>query len=79
MSLDKSEQRKQNSLNVSEELKMKNVEMQVNGNILTITVDLSKDYGASNSGKSIVIASTEGNKTIGNTDCKIGLNIYKKY
>jgi hypothetical protein len=57
---------------------MKNVDMQVENNILTIKVDLSKNYGPSNSGKSFVIASTEGNQTVGSTDCKIGLNIYKK-
>lgn len=57
---------------------MKNVDMQVEGNILTIKVDLSKNYGPSNSGKSFVIATTEGNQAIESTDCKIGLNIYKK-
>lgn len=67
----------ENSLNIGEGLNMKNVDMQVKGNILTINVDLSKDFGRSKSGKSIVIASTEGNKVIGSTDCKIGLNIYR--
>jgi hypothetical protein len=58
---------------------MKNCEMEVTGNILTITVDVSKDFGKSSSGKSIIIASTEGNVTIPETDdIKIGLNIYKK-
>ena len=58
---------------------MKNCEMKVTGNILTITVDVSKDFGKSSSGKSVVIASTEGNVTIPETDdIKIGLNIYKK-
>jgi hypothetical protein len=57
---------------------MKNVDMQVNGNILTITVDLSHTYGKSSSGKSIVIASTEGNQSIPGTDAKIGLNVYRK-
>jgi hypothetical protein len=50
---------------------MKNVEMKVDGNILTIKVDLSKEFGPSSSGKTIIIASTEG-KT------KIGLNVYRK-
>jgi len=58
---------------------MKNCEMKVTGNILTITVDVSKDFGKSSSGKSVVIATTEGNVTIPETDdIKIGLNIYKK-
>ena len=33
---------------------MKNCEMKLTGNILTITVDVSKDFGKSSSGKSIV-------------------------
>jgi len=58
---------------------MKNVEMSIDGNILTIKVDLSKEFGPSTSGKSIVIASSEGNKSIpGKEDVKIGLNVYKK-
>jgi hypothetical protein len=58
---------------------MKNVDMKVEGNTLTITVDISKDYGESKSGKSITIASTEGNISIpGHEEIKIGLNIYRK-
>ncbi len=58
---------------------MKNCDMKVNGNVLTITVDLSKDFGKSASGKSIVIASTEGNVSIPEKEeIKIGLNVYKK-
>jgi hypothetical protein len=56
----------------------KNVETKVEGNILTITVDLSKDFGPSSSGKTIIVASTEGNIAVpGHDDTKIGLNIYK--
>jgi hypothetical protein len=41
-------------------------------------VDLSKDFGESKSGKSVVIATTEGNTSVPDTeDVKIGLNIYK--
>ncbi|WP_042706770.1 hypothetical protein [Methanomicrobium mobile] len=58
---------------------MKNVDMSVNGNTLTIKVDLSKDFGETKSGKSISIASTDGNVSIpGNDDIKIGLNVYRK-
>ena len=58
---------------------MKNIEMKVEGNKLTITVDLSQHYGKSSSGKSIIIASSEGNQAIlGNEDIKIGLNVYTK-
>ena len=52
--------------------------MAVNGNILTITVDLSKEFGPSSSGKTIIISSTEGNVSIPARDEKIGLNVYKK-
>ena len=58
---------------------MKNVEMSVENNILTITVDLTREFGPSASGKTIIIASTEGNVAIeGAEDKKIGLNVYKK-
>lgn len=57
---------------------MKNVEMTVDGSILTIRVDLSKEFGPSASGKTIIIASTEGNITIPSREEKIGLNIYRK-
>lgn len=58
---------------------MKNVEMKLTGNILNITVDLSKEFGPSASGKTIIIASSEGNKSVpGHEDVKIGLNVYRK-
>jgi hypothetical protein len=57
---------------------MKNVELTVDGTMLTIKVDLSKDYGPSSSGKTTIIASTEGNVSIPDREEKIGLNIYKK-
>jgi hypothetical protein len=57
---------------------MKNVEMKVEGNILVIRVDLSKEFGPSSSGKTTIIASTEGNVPILDRDEKIGLNVYRK-
>jgi hypothetical protein len=57
---------------------MKNVEMKVDGNILTIKVDLTKEFGPSSSGKTIIIASTEGNVSIPDRDEKVGLNVYRK-
>jgi len=57
---------------------MKNVELKVDGDILTIKVDLTKDYGPSSSGKTIIIASTEGNVSIPERDEKVGLNVYRK-
>ena len=56
---------------------MNNVEMKVKGDVLTITVDLSRDFGRSKSGKSVIVASTEGNKTVPGRDERIGLNVYR--
>jgi hypothetical protein len=57
---------------------MKNVEMTVSGNILTIKVDLTKEFGPSASGKTTIIASTEGNITVPEREEKVGLNVYRK-
>ena len=53
--------------------------MKMEGNILTIKVDLTKEFGPSSSGKTIIIASSEGNVAIPEKEeIKIGLNVYKK-
>ena len=57
---------------------MKNVDLSITGNVLTITVDLSKEFGPSVSGKTTIVASTEGNVSVLGREEKIGLNIYKK-
>ncbi len=58
---------------------MKNVDLSIHDNILTIKIDLTKEFGPSSSGKTIIIASTEGNVSIpGAEEKKIGLNVYKK-
>ncbi len=57
---------------------MKNVDMTVDGKDLVIRVDLSKSFGPSKSGKTIIIATTEGNVVVpGHENVKVGLNIYK--
>ncbi len=57
---------------------MKNIKMNLNDNILTITVDLSKDFGLSKSGKTSIIATTAGNKSIpGFDNVRVGVNVYK--
>jgi len=57
----------------------KNIEIVVKDGKAIITVDLSKDYGLSSSGKSRIIASSEGNAEIpGAAGVKIGVNVYKK-
>ncbi len=59
---------------------MKNVNMTTKGNILTITVDLSKEFGPSSTGKTIIVATTEGNQAVGMTktgqQIKLGINAY---
>jgi len=58
---------------------MKNVEMKLEGDILTIKVDVTKEFGPSSSGKTIIIASTEGNISVPEKEnVKIGLNVYRK-
>ena len=59
---------------------MKNVDMHVEDkNVLVIKVDLGIEFGPSASGKTIIIASTEGNVSVpGSEAIKIGLNVYKK-
>ncbi|HMK66014.1 MAG TPA: hypothetical protein VK564_09480 [Thermodesulfobacteriota bacterium] len=57
---------------------MKNVEMTVENGILHIRIDLSKEFGPSSSGKTIIIASTEGNISIPDREEKVGLNVYRK-
>lgn len=57
---------------------MENMKMEVEGNTLTITVDLSQDLGLSKSQKTRIIATSRGNAKIPGTDATIGLNIYKR-
>jgi ABC-type molybdate transport system ATPase subunit len=58
---------------------MKNVEMKLEGHILTIKDDVTKEFGPSASGKTIIIATTEGNISIPEKDeIKIGFNVYRK-
>jgi len=52
--------------------------MTVDGQMLTIKVDLSKDFGPSSTGKTILIASTEGNIVVPGREEKVGLNVYRK-
>ena len=57
---------------------MENVSMKVNGDTLTITVDLTHNGGRSKSGKTLIIASSRGNQKVPDSDAIIGLNIYRK-
>ena len=55
---------------------MQNIKCTVKSNKLLITIDLSKKGKASASGKTMVVASTRGNKLIDGTDFHLGLNLY---
>ena len=48
------------------------------GNLLSITVDLSKEFGPSASGKTIIVVSTEGDGSVLDREEKVGLNVYRK-
>lgn len=52
-----------------------NVEAVIDGDKLIITMDMSEEGHPSQSGKSITIATTGGNTTIGQTGLKLGLNL----
>jgi hypothetical protein len=54
-----------------------NVKVTTKGNILTIEVDLSKDFGMSKSGKTKVIATTGGTMAIGD-GVLVNLNVNQK-
>jgi hypothetical protein len=41
-------------------------------------VNLSKEFGPFATGKTIIIASTEGNVSIPDREEKVGLNVYRK-
>lgn len=56
---------------------MENLKVEVKGNILTMTVDMTKNLGPSKSGKSILIATTAGNVQVA-PGVMAGINIYKK-
>lgn len=58
---------------------MKNIKMDVKGKVLTITVDLEERHGPSSSGKTTIVATTEGNVSVPeHEEIKIGVNIYTK-
>jgi len=56
---------------------MANVEYSVDGDTLTITVDLSQNLGPSNSGKTDVVGSTNGFVQVA-PDITMSLNVVKK-
>lgn len=55
-----------------------NVKYIVEGDTLTLRIDLAHRGGRSASGKTIRVASTEGNVKVPNTEVIIGINAYTK-
>lgn len=54
----------------------KNIVATLDGSTLTLTIDISKQFGPSKSGKTTIVASSEGNQKFGGVT--IGLNVYTK-
>lgn len=56
----------------------KNINATVAGDTLTITINLAQNFGASKTGKSIIIASSEGNRAVpGHDEIKFGINVFR--
>jgi hypothetical protein len=53
-----------------------NVEARIDGDVLTLTIDLSKTIGPSKSGKNALIATTSGNATLPD-GARVGVNVYR--
>ena len=53
-----------------------NVEATIDGDVLTLRIDLSKTLGNSKSGKSRLIASTNGNAVLP-CGARVGVNVYR--
>jgi len=60
---------------------MKNVDYEVKANVLTIKVDLQKEFGPSGSGKTIVVASSGGFIPVGGSaeqEIAFSLNVNRR-
>lgn len=58
---------------------MKNVKFEIRGDVLVINIDLKERHGASRTGQSVLIATTEGNHELpGHSNMFFGLNVYVK-
>ena len=58
---------------------MKNVTMRTENGLLVITVDPTKNFGQSKSGKTKIVATTSGNQPVaGFPKMFIGLNVFLK-
>ena len=59
---------------------MTNVQAEVKGNKLILTIDITKDFGPSKSGKTVTVGSTNGFQAIGEGANKViySVNVNKK-
>jgi hypothetical protein len=59
---------------------MKNVEIKYSedNKKMIITIDLTQDFGKSASGKTNIIATTEGNISVNGANTFLGVNCYRK-
>ena len=57
---------------------MQNVQVEVKGDNLILTVNLKKRFGRSKSGKSTIVATTEGIVNVPESDVQFGLNVFVK-
>lgn len=55
-----------------------NIKGEIKGQTLHLEIDLSKRLGPSASGKTVIVATTSGNKQIEGSDVILGLNAYVK-
>ena len=57
---------------------MKNVIMRVEDDKLILEVDLTQEFGPSKSGKTVIVASTEGSVPApSKPEIQVGVNVYK--
>lgn len=59
---------------------MQNIKVTTKGNTLVIEIDATTDLGQSKSGKTRLVASTQGNQklSVGGRDIYLGVNAYTK-
>jgi hypothetical protein len=63
-------------INVGKGITMETTE---DGKTLIVKIDLTQDHGPSSSGKTRIVASTNGNQRVpGNDAIQIGINAFKK-
>lgn len=59
-------------------MQAKNIETEIQGNILTIRINLAKSFGQTKSGKSNLIATTAGIKSVGDRRSeKMTVTVYR--